>query len=80
MLDMFLYNWQVRDDWFEWCGHLPTEELLKKRVGGMGCILHNLYHVVDCEQIWINQLNNSDVIAKDISTITDLNHVIDFFQ
>ncbi len=33
---------------------VPKEELTKKRMGGMGSIPHNLYHVIDCEQIWIN--------------------------
>lgn len=54
MVDMFLYNWQIREEWFDWCETLSNEELVKKRIGGMGSILHNLYHVIDCEQIWIN--------------------------
>ena len=36
MLDMFLYNWQVREDWFNWSRNIPIEELTKKRIGGMG--------------------------------------------
>ena len=78
MLDMFLYNWQVRDEWFNWCERLPKEELIKKRTGGMGSILHNLYHVIDCEQIWINQMNGSNVIVKDITLVNTLEHVINF--
>ena len=78
MLDMFLYNWQVRDEWFNWCEGLPKEELTKKRMGGMGSILHNLYHVIDCEQIWINQMNGSMVSVKDITLINTLEHVINF--
>jgi uncharacterized damage-inducible protein DinB len=78
MLQMFLYNWQVREDWFKWCQNISSEELIKKRVGGMGSILHNLYHVIDCEQIWINQMKGSDVIVRDLSTITELTEVIDF--
>lgn len=75
MIEMFLYNWQIREEWFEWCASLPKEELTKKRVGGMGSILHNLYHVMDCEQLWINQLQGTPVQVTDLNTITTLNEV-----
>lgn len=72
---MFLYNWQVRDDWFNWCETLSLEELRKKRVGGMGSFLHNLFHVIDCEQIWVNQMQGTPVIIKDINKISSLEEV-----
>lgn len=78
MLEMFLYNWQIRNDWFEWCLDLSFEELTKKRIGGMGSILHNLYHVIDCEQLWINQMNSTPVIESNIDLITNLEDVINF--
>lgn len=53
MLKLFQYNWQVRDDWFTLCEGIPDEELLKKRVGGFGSILHTLFHIVDVEYMWI---------------------------
>ncbi|MBA9029085.1 putative damage-inducible protein DinB [Peribacillus huizhouensis] len=53
MLKLFQYNWQVRDDWFTWCKDVPEEELLKKRVGGVGSILYTLFHIVDVEWAWI---------------------------
>lgn len=53
MLKLFEYNWQVRDDWFKWCEDIPEEELLKKRVGGIGSILYTLYHIVTVEYAWI---------------------------
>lgn len=42
MLNMFSYNWQVRDDWFDWSQQISIEELTKKRTGGMGvyCIIY----------------------------------------
>ncbi|GAA0596805.1 hypothetical protein GCM10009001_11160 [Virgibacillus siamensis] len=49
MLKLFEYNWQVRDDWFTWCEALPEEELLKKRIGGIGSIMYTLFHIVDVE-------------------------------
>ncbi|WP_409272122.1 DinB family protein [Neobacillus sp. SCS-31] len=78
MLDMFLYNWQVREDWFKWCESISQEELCKSRVGGMGSILKNLYHVVDCEQLWINQLLGKSPMKTDINSIHSLEEVIEF--
>lgn len=47
MIKFFEYNWQVRDEWFEWCNHLTTEELLKNRIGGVESILYTLFHIID---------------------------------
>jgi uncharacterized damage-inducible protein DinB len=58
MLKLFQYNWQVRNEWFAWCQEVPEEELLKKRTGGVGGILHTLFHIVDVEYSWINTLRN----------------------
>ncbi len=80
MLHMFLYNWQVREDWFNWCQKIPTEELTKKRVGGMGSILHNLYHVIDCEQIWMNQMKGNEVLVSNFKTTTQLKDVMIFSE
>ena len=78
MVEIFQYNWQVREDWFRWCETISEEELRKERTGGMKSILHNLYHVIDCEQLWINQLRQQPVIQKDIHSITRLAEIIDF--
>lgn len=75
LIDMFQYNWQIREDWFKWCETIPNEELTKKRIGGMGSILHNLFHIIDCEQIWVNQMLGTPVINRDIHKITNLNEV-----
>ena len=75
---MFLYNWQIREEWFRWCETISKEELTKKRTGGMGSIVHNLFHVIDCEQIWVNQMQGTSVIINDINEISNLNDVIEF--
>ncbi|MFS0688783.1 DinB family protein [Sporosarcina sp. 179-K 8C2 HS] len=75
---LFKYNWQVRDEWVEWCESLPIEELTKIRIGGMGSILYNLFHVIDCEQIWINQLQETPVIQKNMKTITSLDEIKEY--
>lgn len=56
MQKLFEYNWQVRNDWFDWCSQVNEEELLKKRTGGIGGILYTLYHIVDVEYCWISQM------------------------
>lgn len=56
MLTLFGYNWQVRDEWFDWCEQVPFEELICSRVGGVGSILYTLFHVVDAEVSWIGAL------------------------
>lgn len=75
MVDMCLYNWQIREDWFIWCETISNEELMKKRIGGMSTILHNLFHVIDCEQIWVNQMQGAPVILKDINKVSTLEDV-----
>lgn len=80
MIDMFLYNWQIRDEWFKWCENLSTEELVKKRTGGRGSILLNLVHVIDCEQLWVNQMQGTPVIDHDMLNITTLHDVKAFSE
>ncbi|WP_410982581.1 DinB family protein [Bacillus cereus] len=60
METLFRYNWQVRDEWFEWCKQLSEEDLLYKRVGGVGSILETLFHIVDVEYSWIRALQGED--------------------
>jgi uncharacterized damage-inducible protein DinB len=75
---MFKYNWQIREEWFKWCETISNEELIKKRIGGRGSIIHNLFHVIDCEQIWVNQMQGTPVIIKDINKVSSLNDVKSF--
>lgn len=53
MIKLFEYNWQARKDWFDWCETVSEEELMKKRIGGIGHILPTLYHIVAVEYGWI---------------------------
>lgn len=78
MLDMFLYNWQVREDWFTWCESISEEELRAERVGGMGSILKTLSHVIDCELIWMNHMLEEPYIYSEKDSITKLDDVIKF--
>jgi uncharacterized damage-inducible protein DinB len=56
MKTLFHYNWMVRDEWYKWCEELTEEELLQKRTGGVGGILHTLFHIIDVEWSWIRIL------------------------
>lgn len=53
---MFRYNWLVREDWYRWCEDVSETELLRARTGGIGGILHTLFHMVDVEWSWIRAL------------------------
>ncbi|MFS0862541.1 DinB family protein [Fredinandcohnia sp. 179-A 10B2 NHS] len=75
MKRLFYYNWQVRSEWFEWCKQFSAEELLEKRTGGMGNILHTLLHIVVVEFDWINDLiGGEEVVIKpeDYTTLEDV--------
>ncbi|MBM7585497.1 putative damage-inducible protein DinB [Bacillus pakistanensis] len=78
VIELFYYNWQVREDWFKWCEKRFAEELVKERAGGMGSILKTLFHVIDCEQIWINQMKRTSVTQIDINSISTLQEVIEY--
>jgi len=60
MIKFFEYNWQVRDEWFEWCNQLSIEELLQKRSGGVGSFLYTLFHIIDVEYSWIRGIKGDE--------------------
>jgi len=39
MITLFRYNWQVRDEWFDWCKQFSHEDFIQARTGGLGSIL-----------------------------------------
>ncbi|KOP71190.1 DinB family protein [Cytobacillus solani] len=56
MKALFQYNWLIREDWYQWCEDVEEEELLLVRTGGVGGILHTLFHIIDVEWSWIRLL------------------------
>lgn len=75
MKQFFYYNWQVREEWFEWAKQISSDELLKQRVGGFGNILHTLLHIVVVEFDWINDLLGGEVLKfhlEDYQTMDDV--------
>lgn len=91
MKKLFYYNWQVRNEWFDWCKQFSTEELLEKRTGGFGNILHTLLHIVVVEFDWINDLKGGKEVViqpEDYTTLEDVlalhlkwhSEVVDFVE
>nr|WP_276540372.1 DinB family protein [Salipaludibacillus agaradhaerens] len=65
VIKFFEYNWQVRDEWFDWCNQLTIEELLKERRGGTGSILYTLFHIIDVEYSWLCGIQaKKDVVVQ----------------
>jgi uncharacterized damage-inducible protein DinB len=62
LIKFFEYNWQIREDWFDWCSQRTIEELLQQRTGGVGSILHTLFHIVDVEYSWLRAIQGKEVI------------------
>jgi len=63
MIKLFEYNWQVRDEWFDWCNQLTIDELLKDSRGGVGNILYTLFHIIDVEYSWIRGIQGKEDVV-----------------
>lgn len=72
---MFHYNWLVREEWYKWCENIPLEELLRKRTGGVGGILHTLFHIVDVEWSWVRVLQGKDDFQESFEEYQSLEKV-----
>lgn len=83
MLSLFHYNWQVREDWLNWCQTISEVEFHKERIGGMKSIRENLIHIVDCELLWLNSLVEKPIIFENrtaINTLSDISTYSDFVK
>ena len=83
MLSLFHYNWQVREDWLNWCQTISEEEFHKERIGGMKSIRETLIHIVDCELIWLNSLVEKPIIFENraaINTLSEISTYSDFVK
>ncbi|MFC4102696.1 DinB family protein [Paenibacillus xanthanilyticus] len=75
MQTMFRYNWIVREQWYEWCEQVAYEELIRHRTGGVGGILHTLFHIVDVEWSWINRLQGKSDFQESFDSYHTLEKV-----
>ncbi|QKE72025.1 DUF664 domain-containing protein [Arthrobacter citreus] len=71
----FRYNWSVREEWYRWCEELSEEELLLTRSGGMGSILHTLFHIVDVEWSWIRTIQGKSDFQESFDAYKSLDKV-----
>ena len=72
---LFKYNWAVREEWYEWCEDVPLEELLKIRTGGVGGILHTLFHIIDVEWSWIRMIQGKPDFQESFKDYQSLERV-----
>ncbi|MGE8205715.1 DinB family protein [Heyndrickxia sp. NPDC080065] len=75
MIKFFEYNWQVRDEWFDWCNQITTEELLKDHNGGVGSILYTLFHIIDVEYSWLRGIQGKEDVIVDFDDHNTLEKV-----
>lgn len=75
MIKFFEYNWQVRDEWFDWCKQLTIEDLLKNRNGGVGNILYTLFHIIDVEYSWIRGIQGKEDVVFQFADYSTLEKV-----
>ena len=72
MKTFFEYNWQVRQEWYQWCEELKEEELLQQRTGGAGGILQTLFHIIDVEWSWIRRMQGRPDPAENFEDFSSL--------
>lgn len=75
LINFFEYNWQVRDEWFDWCNQLSNEDLIKERTGGVGSILYTLFHIIDVEYSWLRGIQGKEDVAVEFDDYNTLEKV-----
>ncbi|KAF0820758.1 hypothetical protein KIS4809_0285 [Bacillus sp. ZZV12-4809] len=59
MLTLFRYNWQVRDEWFEWCRQRTAERA--ECQPDWRSWRHSGFHIADVEYSWICVIQGKEV-------------------
>ncbi|MGE6489526.1 DinB family protein [Paenisporosarcina sp. NPDC076898] len=75
MQTLFQYNWMIREEWYKWCEEVPLDELLKVRTGGVGGILHTLFHIIDVEWSWIRLMQGKPDFQENFDEYQSLERV-----
>ena len=78
MKELFFYNWQVRDEWLQWCRQVTESELLKRRTGGPGGILFTLFHIAEVEYSWVQAVKGEKDQLFSFHQFGSLEKVSDF--
>ena len=80
LLTLFSYNWQVRMEWMEWSLKLLSDQLLRKRNGGMGTIMKTLAHIIDVEYSWIRAIQGKTDIEIDLDSYDTIEAIQDLSE
>ena len=74
-MELFHYNWQVRDEWFVWCKEIEEAEWTKERIGGMKSFKETLLHIIDAELTWANYARDTKVIYNNRESLKMLEDI-----
>lgn len=77
MLTLFQYNWQVREEWLQWCRGISVSELAKERTGGMGSFRLTILHIIDVEYSWIRALMGKPDVEIDLTSYKTIDEIED---
>ncbi|SMF87221.1 Uncharacterized damage-inducible protein DinB (forms a four-helix bundle) [Paenibacillus uliginis N3/975] len=83
MYSLFLYNWQVRDEWIDVLQTRSHEELTTERIGGVGSILKTLFHIVDVEYSWLRGIegyNDPEPVYEEYPTLQSVKLLSDKYR
>lgn len=75
MQQLFSYNWQVREEWFEWCEELSCDDFFLLRNGGQRSFYRTFLHLLDVEKSWVLAIEgkpDEPITADDASTLAEL--------
>ena len=75
MLTLFQYNWQVREEWLQWCRGISATELVMERTGGMGSFRLTLLHIIDVEYSWVRALMEKSDIEIDFTAYNTIDEI-----
>lgn len=74
---LFQYNWQVREEWLQWCRGISESELTKERAGGMGSFRLTLLHIIDVEYSWFRAHMGKPDIEIDLASYYTIDEIED---
>lgn len=74
---LFQYNWQVREEWLQWCRGISESELTKERAGGMGSFRLTLLHIIDVEYSWVRAYMGKPDIEIDLASYYTIDEIED---
>lgn len=74
---LFQYNWQVREEWLQWCRGISASELTKERAGGMGSFRLTLLHIIDVEYSWVRAYMGKPDIEIDLASYYTIDEIED---